>query len=237
MESIPIWKIDPWLKLGSLKPVLSYRCRAHIKHDLWRCGFEDDKPNLSSLVLYHDTEARKEDTQELILPWPAAPRETVAESFRRQIQLWKENDMSSRLLEVLETSAAKHGITKVIGLSLGSFSLCTQGEDNKVDGHSARQHALLLTLRDWLLRHKEAFPCYVQDPVYNSTDESILKTYGVEIIEDPQAWLEMDHNTIVISVASNVPVKEIVADIARPAVVIWERVGFEDGDKEGETSW
>lgn len=215
------------LTLSSVKPVLLYRCRAHIKNELCRFGFEEDKPNLTSLVLYHDTEGRREDTKELFRPFPVPPHETVAEGLREQIHLWRQSEMWSRLLQALDTSAAKHEITKVIGLALGNLWLA--GETAR---HS-RQHALLLTLRQWLLQHKENFPCYVQDLVYNSTDASILEEHGVEIIEGPRAWLEIDDNTMVVSVAPNVPVREIIVDIARPAVVIWEQIEPKD-DMEDE---
>lgn len=78
--------------------------------------------------------------------------------------------------------------------------------------------------------------CYAQDPGYRSVDREVLKAHGIEVIDDPRAWLEIDGESIVVSVSPNVPVKEIVADITQPAIIIWERVGFMDGDQKGEMS-
>lgn len=120
-----------------------------------------------------------------------------------------------------------------MGLALGAISYHYDERPR-----SYIQHALLLTLRKWLADREgtEDVVCYAQDPGYRSVDEEVLKEHGVEVIEDPRAWLEIDDESIVFSVSPNVPVKEIVADIARPAIIIWERVGFEDGDQEGKMS-
>lgn len=53
------------------------------------------------------------------------------------------------------------------------------------------------------------------------------------MIEDPRGWLEVDEHSILLSIAPNVPVKEIIADIARPAAIIWCRVEFDDGLGQG----
>jgi hypothetical protein len=63
-----------------------------------------------------------------------------------------------------------------------------------------------------------------------SVDREVLTDIGFEMIDDPRGWLEIDERSVVLSVAPNVPVKEIIADTARPAVVIWNRVPNEDTD-------
>lgn len=61
-----------------------------------------------------------------------------------------------------------------------------------------------------------------------SVDREVLVDIGFEMIDDPRGWLETDERSVVCSVAPNVPVKEIVADTARPAIVIWNRVNNDD---------
>lgn len=61
-----------------------------------------------------------------------------------------------------------------------------------------------------------------------SVDREMLADVGFEVIDDPRGWLEVDEQSVVLSISPNVPVKEIIADIARPAVVIWDRVESED---------
>lgn len=193
--------------------------------------FDVDLADYCTLAIKHNTQEIRLGTREPVEDDRIPAREVLVEYFREQIKAWKESDMCKRLEQTLNTSAAAHEITKIVGLALGPISY------NDSSNRSAFQHALLLTLRDWLLKRKGDLACYSQDPRYKSVDRSILGDYGIEVIEDPRAWLEIDEASIVFSCAPNVPVKEIVADIARPAVVIWERVGNEDYVQEGKDSW
>jgi hypothetical protein len=64
----------------------------------------------------------------------------------------------------------------------------------------------------------------VQDPWYTTIDKEILRKAGLEVIDDPCGWLEVDEQSVVLSIAPNVSTKEIIADLARPAIVIWCRI-------------
>lgn len=194
-------------------------------HGLWDY-FERDEPYLLSLRISHETQARNLKTKEPIEDYVVPRREVVVDDFQKHMQIWKQSDLHSRLVPILESSAAKLDINKIVGVALGSITRLEESPNR-----SAVQHAFLLTVRDWLFKRKKEFPCYVQDPVYNAVDQSILGEHGVDIIDDPRAWLEIDEKSILFPCAPDMPVKEIVADIARPAVVIWERVTFRDYDK------
>ena len=181
----------------------------------------------------HRTVIRNPDTKEPLDDMVFATREETAEDFRKHRQMWEGSEMCKELTHILNSAAASLEINKIVAVSLGNLSYLR----DDYPGRSAFQHSLVLTMREWLNdKNGHETPCYVQDPIYQEIDIEILQEYGIKVLEDPQAWLEMDDQSIVVSIASNVPVKEIVADIARPAVVIWNRVGFEDYDKEGEGS-
>ncbi|KAJ5587449.1 uncharacterized protein N7459_003214 [Penicillium hispanicum] len=216
-----------------LEPAVMYEARSHLKHRLWWRGFDEERPNLCALEISHRTLIRKPDTKEPIEVKPVPERAEVEEDFRVHRQMWEASAMPTQLKHILASAAAGLEINKIVAVSLGNISWLR--EDRA--GRSAFQHSLVLTMREWVNeKNGRETPCYVQDPAYEDVDLAILGECGMTVLEDPQAWLEMDDTSIVMSVASNVPSKEIVADIARPAVVIWERVGFEDYDKEGETS-
>ncbi|EPS32428.1 hypothetical protein PDE_07388 [Penicillium oxalicum 114-2] len=216
-----------------LDPVLSYESRAHLKHHLWWAGIRKDRSPFCSLTLLHPSFKFRTDTTEPVDPNPTRPRDKVAQEFLDHSRKWHETDVAQQLVCLLRSHASTHDITKIIGLALGAISY---GADDRSDSYI--QHALLLTLRNWLLGQGDPahLACYAQDPGYRSVDRQVLKEHGIDVIDDPQAWLEIDNQSIVFSVAPNVPVKEIVADIARPAIVIWERVGYEDADQEGKMS-
>ena len=95
----------------------------------------------------------------------------------------------------------------------------------------AYQHALILTMRDILenrpgqsSEQAENIQCFAQDPLYTEADDAALGNAGITVLRDPRAFLEVDDQTLVISFAPNVPVRQIIADIARPAIMIWDRV-------------
>lgn len=184
----------------------------------------------------HPSITRRKDTHELVPdpelgldPNPRS-RTQLLQAWRKKQLGWTESDMCHNLKQILSSSAADLDISKIVGFSLGSISY-----DNK--DRSAYQHALLLTLRDYLLEERDIVaPCYVQDPIYTDEDNTIMKENDVEILDDPLGWLEIDDSSIVVSISSNVSSKEIIADIARPAIVIWERVGDNNYDQRGKLS-
>lgn len=222
------------LILYSQQPILHYHGRGHLKSILRLLyGYEgaDYEPAKTSpfrsLQVYHDSEKVITGTKELAKDPTIPSYDTLKLYFEEQIRMWQESEMCRRVVQILESSVSGHGIEKIVAVSLASIS-------NNYEHRSAFQHAFVLTLREWLLARQESICCYAQDPVYNDVDKIVLGEHGIEVIDDPRAWLELDNRSILFSCASNVPVKEIVADIARPAVVIWERVKETDHDVKGE---
>lgn len=184
---------------------------------------------LNSLQVYQSSEPRVPETGELIEASSLPTHESLTEYFQEQIQIWNETDMRNKVAHILNTSAGGHDVNKIVAIALAPIST-----DDR--NRSAFQHALVLTLKEWLQFRQKPFSCYAQDSDYQSVDKVVLGQHGIEVIDDPRAWLEIDERSILFSCAPNVPVKEIVADIARPAVVIWEPVGYDDYDVKGESA-
>jgi hypothetical protein len=92
---------------------------------------------------------------------------------------------------------------------------------------SAFQHRLLLTVRN-TLRDTTWCPdevrCYAQDPAYTDVDKSVITKAGIAILENPEAFLELDDSTVVVSCSPDVPVRQLVSELARPVIMIWGRV-------------
>lgn len=70
--------------------------------------------------------------------------------------------------------------------------------------------------------------CYVQDPAYSDIDKSLLEGYKITALDDPKAFLAVDDATVVVSCAADVSVRQIISDLARPAILIWDRVCNEE---------
>ncbi|KAJ5177754.1 uncharacterized protein N7500_000453 [Penicillium coprophilum] len=161
--------------------------------------------------------------------------------FQDKTQEWKESPACEKLKTILSCSAKNHEINKIFAFALGTMSYQRFNEDGSLHTStgwsSALQHALLVTIIEWLKEKdlQEKVSCYSQDPAYTEVDKKILDGEGIEVIDDPRGWLEVDEHSIVLSIAPNVPVKEIITDIARPAVILWGRVKFCDGLDQGYT--
>ncbi len=96
---------------------------------------------------------------------------------------------------------------------------------------SGYQHALLLTLKkifELKAGNAASIQCFAQDPVYTEDQASVLQACGIKVLDDPEGFIETDESTVLFSCSPNVPVKQIIADIAQPAVIIWNPVGDVD---------
>ncbi|KAJ5558339.1 hypothetical protein N7535_008552 [Penicillium sp. DV-2018c] len=238
------WEEDDGTELQyvCMELVIAYDCRACLKRNLeWRFHPDDFAPR--TLDVMHVTREWDRDSGEII-PHPSPlDREVVERILNDNAQKWNASPACDKLKTILSSSVKDHEISKIVALSLGSVSIWNKGNDLEAQAEhrscsrSASQHALLHTLWEWLQGrdHKDKPVCYSQDPDYTEVDKQILGESGIEVIDDPRGWLETDEHSIVFSVASNVPVREIITDIARPAVIIWSRVGFHDGLVRGLT--
>ncbi|CAG8381107.1 unnamed protein product [Penicillium salamii] len=198
---------------------VKYNCRARLISDLdWK---EVENTVFSPLGLMHricqvDSNSENKD---IIHNHEIEERDVVAQDFQSKILAWEESETCKNFKSTLSSFASGHNINKIVGLACGSLALPNNDS-------AASQTALLVTVRNWL---KERDPsknvsCYIQDPMNTPVDKEVLADVGFEMIDDPRGWLEVDEQSVILSVAPNVPVKEIIADIARPAIVIWYRV-------------
>lgn len=114
-------------------------------------------------------------------------------------------------------------ITTVVGFACGDMSFAD--DPLEAQRRSASQHALLLTLRNVLQMknktNKAKISCYAQDPIYNTVDRTVLGNFDVDVVDDPEGFLQVDESSVVFSCAPNIPVKQVIADLVRPAILIW----------------
>ncbi|UNI18434.1 hypothetical protein JDV02_004703 [Purpureocillium takamizusanense] len=111
-------------------------------------------------------------------------------------------------------------VEKVIAFGLGNLtSGAIPGDEHR---SSCMQHAVLLLLAN-LLQEIMGHPVQLvaQDPSYVATCKEVLLARGVEIAEPESGFLLVDEHTLVFTVSCNVPVKQIVTELARPAAIIW----------------
>lgn len=204
-----------------------------------RCVF---KRAYLPVELHYANETRNVHTDELVSNFapPTSDCATVNRLFRRTKQSLEGNEHFAQFKAVLASASLPPGINKIVALACST--MC-RGEDAYPTENSMTQHTLALTIRDFLAKGdtKGTTPgksgaeikCFAQDPVYTPVDKQVLHEHGITVVDDPGAFLEVDDASVVISAFPNIPVRQIVADIARPALIIWN-----DLKKRDETvSW
>lgn len=158
--------------------------------------------------------------------------QTAFETGRRE---WEASDDCSRLCAAVERAPSLAGINKIVAFACSSMCYPSVRLRNR----SITQHAAILTLTDLLHSKKAAgsetnVQCFAQDPAYTDIDKTVLQRTGIMVLDDPRGFCEVDDNSIVLSVCPNVPVRQIIIDIVRPAIMIWDKVL---GEEEMFTRW
>ncbi|OOF94536.1 hypothetical protein ASPCADRAFT_131155 [Aspergillus carbonarius ITEM 5010] len=179
-----------------------------------------------NLRIYHHLRFRSVQTGEYIHESISpSPFEASLAEFLAFLRAWENSNTQKQLRATLESLPALFGpITKIVGFACNSM-VSPQGcmpEKQRI----AFQHALLLSLRDILGKktRNSDIKILVQDPAYTESDVAVLREFGIVVVEDPVGFLEVDEKTFVFSCSPNVPVRQIVLDMVRPAGMIWNKV-------------
>ncbi|OQE42082.1 hypothetical protein PENCOP_c004G07779 [Penicillium coprophilum] len=146
----------------------------------------------------------------------------VDEFLQDTLKSWKQSPEWKKL-ETLLKLVATHKISKVVGIASGSMEYGPDTEDCTM--RSAMQHSLLISIKHSIeekIDHQ--IQCYAQDPRYTAVDNWALAQHGCEVLEDPQALLEIDDDCVLFSCCPDIPLKEITVDFARPAMLVWDAV-------------
>ncbi|KXH69499.1 hypothetical protein CSAL01_01521 [Colletotrichum salicis] len=90
------------------------------------------------------------------------------------------------------------------------------------------QHAAAVSMMLMLRQQNPHLQCYSQEPEYSPECRNILRGMGIIVVDGHKGFLEVDDRTLVLSIKPAVPVKQIITELARPAVIIWDAM---DGDE------
>jgi hypothetical protein len=115
-------------------------------------------------------------------------------------------------------------INKIVCFALGTPSNFDQRESRRSNIQHAAVESLIEILNEKTGGNK-VITCYAQEPLYNHSDRELLRTIGIEAIDDPEGpegFLKVDENTLVVSISPNVPVRQIVADLVWPGAMLWD---------------
>jgi hypothetical protein len=185
--------------------------------------------NIENPIKFNYTFGKHKETQTI---------EAIEAAWKENEALWtKSNDCAA-----LKTQLANHAghligqVKKIVCFGLGSLHW---DERYSADQRATSfvQHAAIKSLQEFFGRssvcagiddvHQEptqAIRALIQDPWYSEVDKEFLTRTGFTVIDNPKGFLEVDEGSLVFSVSPNVPVKQIVADMARPAAMLWNTV-------------
>ncbi|KAI1446646.1 hypothetical protein F5Y02DRAFT_416934 [Annulohypoxylon stygium] len=132
---------------------------------------------------------------------------------------WQVEPRYEFLIQALERSRL-HEVDKIVAFGLGSLT----GRPSRTTNQ--REHALAMTVARVIRRMypgKEV-PVWVQDPDYNEVDKVVLNFFGFRVVEGHGAlgFTKIDTHTFVLNHNASFPMREIVADLDRPAAVFWK---------------
>jgi hypothetical protein len=158
--------------------------------------------------------------------------ERVRDAFETGVRQWEASPECRQFRDILDAALPPRvTVSSIVAFACSTMTIGTG------QAFTIAQHAMVLTVLDVLqtrgkmeTSRQQQIRCFAQDPYYNDTDEEILGQAGITVLEDPRGFLHVDDQSVVLSFAPNAPIRQIVADIARPAILIWDRV---TGDAEG----
>ncbi|KAL1311468.1 hypothetical protein AAFC00_004411 [Neodothiora populina] len=150
---------------------------------------------------------------------------------------WKQSATCAGLTSIFSKDASISKTTKrVVCFGLGNFGVspdytCMESLaecDDLPVCRAMTQHAAALTVAETLGKRLGTgpLPIFAQDPEYSPAAKHLLASVGIEVVggRGSLGFTHVDDDTIVFTVCSNICVKQIVADIAKPLAMIWDRV-------------
>ncbi|KAI1075460.1 hypothetical protein F5B20DRAFT_559781 [Whalleya microplaca] len=157
--------------------------------------------------------------------------------FQHMRDQWQASLKCMELKCVFRNLPIPKGIDKILCLGLGDIqkydiprdTICpvpVWNMEGLAEFSPAVQHAAAMTMRD-VLAERFGTPdiqLLAQDPIYSQISQTVLTHMGFQIVGRHGAggFAEIDDNTLVFNYRDVVNNREIIAEIARPAVVITE---------------
>ncbi|KAK7415735.1 hypothetical protein QQX98_005648 [Neonectria punicea] len=224
---------------------------AHFGFKIYQCmvdeaedGADDYRPDANMEKKPITDEDRMYATQTVFLGWSSDDLTSPVDLAQLQAAwdearaLWLESDSYAKLTELVTESKPKANKVVCFGLGSleGSVDYSTLDLKHSLDGLPRRsaitQHLAAITMATLLGQQRgiDRVPILVQDPAYTTLGQQFLAAQDIEVIGGNGAlgFTYVDEDTLVVSCHPNVPVKQIVADIARPAAMLWNEVRLEE---------
>ena len=162
--------------------------------------------------------------------FPQGPsrRETwiLHEMFKSWKRRWRRTGPFRRLRKLIEATPFPENTRKVVAFGGGAVPCrMREGADEVASRANQVQVALVQMVSERLSRQQGPdFQGFAQDRGWQYIGKSDYQIPKVTMLPDPFGILEVDETTVVIAINPDIPVRQIIADIARPAVLLWRKL-------------
>jgi hypothetical protein len=161
---------------------------------------------------------------------PDCHHEKVDQEAEHWIQHWHNSASRKRILDAMRSVLKEsEPITQIICFGLGMLG----DPDGPHCRQAYEQHLLTCDIRN-LVRSLNStnpnvsVPTFVQDPAYCGRCAEIIRSLDLTIVEDPDGFLKVTKNTLVVTFSPNVPVRQIVTDLTftdnGPAAMLCDQI-------------
>ncbi|KAK7750084.1 hypothetical protein SLS62_007952 [Diatrype stigma] len=150
---------------------------------------------------------------------------------------WEASALCKTIEQKIRDSAISPAASKIVCFGLGIFATLAEELREPIPRANltsepvwkyrtrrmVTQHAAALTMQKVLQETRGKVELIAQEPDYDADTMRILEKEGFEVIKGHGArgFTRVDENTLVFTVDNDAPVKQVVADIASPAAMIW----------------
>ncbi|KAI0414046.1 hypothetical protein F5X98DRAFT_390273 [Xylaria grammica] len=135
-------------------------------------------------------------------------------------QAFEGSEEAAALRALVKARLAGCRVDKVMAFGLGPLGFTWPGP---AEEHSFYEHAAALVIREAVQEVSSApgVALMVQDPMYTDVCRGVLGAAGVDVVEGfgAKGFALVDDATVVLAHHPNFPLREILADVARPAAV------------------
>ncbi|KAI1281711.1 hypothetical protein F5Y07DRAFT_267162 [Xylaria sp. FL0933] len=149
---------------------------------------------------------------------PNRTEHETRETFERVLAEFRESEEGVAMAKLIKTELKGRAVDKIIAFGLGRIGFHCPGVLQ-----SFYEHAAIKVIAD---AAEEVSSCphvsvCVQDPLYTDVCRTVLAEFGLSVVPGfgAKGFAMIDDRTIVLVHHPNFPFREIVADIARPALI------------------
>ncbi|KXH27139.1 hypothetical protein CNYM01_10351 [Colletotrichum nymphaeae SA-01] len=165
--------------------------------------------------------------------------------------LWKRSPTCLTLMLLLDRLPPQIQVTKIVCFGLGALlpNVCRTCQDCQrspdcqahrvIRSRTFTQHAAAVSMMQKLRQQVPHLEFYSQEPEYSPECRVLLNQMGIRVLDGHRGFLEVDDKTLIFSIKPAVPVKQIITELARPAMIIWDAMGGDErnDDERNPDKW